>query len=82
MQRSSMGLESIVRMSAVQQCHIEHGEADWRFDRWVRHHFPSLGHGQLQKLMRTGQFRLDGAALGAEDTRVGKGSAPGCKSQG
>ena len=48
------------RMSPVEQRHIEHDEADWRFDRWVRHHFPSLGHGQLQKLMRTGQFRLDG----------------------
>lgn len=68
-----MGLESIVRMSAVQQCHIEHGEADWRFDRWVRHHFPSLGHGQLQKLMRTGQFRLDGKRVqGSERVQPGQ----------
>jgi 23S rRNA pseudouridine955/2504/2580 synthase len=31
-----------------------------RLDRWVRTHFPGLGHGRLQKLLRTGQVRVDG----------------------
>ncbi len=42
-------------------------EAEWRFDRWVRHHFPQLGHGMLQKLLRTGQFRLDGRRVQGGD---------------
>jgi 23S rRNA pseudouridine955/2504/2580 synthase len=35
-------------------------EADLRLDRWFRRHFPELGHGRLQKLLRTGQVRVDG----------------------
>lgn len=31
-----------------------------RLDRWFRRHYPALGHGQLEKLLRTGQVRLDG----------------------
>jgi hypothetical protein len=31
-----------------------------RLDRWFRTRFPNLKHGQLQKLLRTGQIRLDG----------------------
>ncbi len=32
-----------------------------RLDRWFRRHFPELGHGRLEKLLRTGQVRVDGA---------------------
>ncbi|MGY8960119.1 MAG: RluA family pseudouridine synthase [Alphaproteobacteria bacterium] len=35
-------------------------EADLRLDRWFKRHFPDLGHGRLQKLLRTGQIRVDG----------------------
>ena len=35
-------------------------EADLRLDRWFRRHFPKLGHGRLEKLLRTGQVRVDG----------------------
>lgn len=35
-------------------------EEGLRLDRWFRLHYPALGHGQLQKLLRTGQVRLDG----------------------
>ncbi len=31
-----------------------------RLDRWFRRHFPALTHGALQKLLRTGQVRIDG----------------------
>ena len=31
-----------------------------RLDRWFRRHYPSLTHGYVEKLLRTGQVRLDG----------------------
>ena len=30
-----------------------------RLDRWFRQHFPTVTHGYLQKLLRTGQIRVD-----------------------
>jgi 23S rRNA pseudouridine955/2504/2580 synthase len=35
-------------------------EADIRLDRWFKRHFPLLSHGHLEKLLRTGQVRIDG----------------------
>ena len=31
-----------------------------RLDRWFKEHYPGLSFGQLQKLLRTGQVRVDG----------------------
>lgn len=31
-----------------------------RLDRWLKIHFPALPFGQVQKLLRTGQIRIDG----------------------
>jgi 23S rRNA pseudouridine955/2504/2580 synthase len=39
---------------------IKDDEADLRLDRWFRRHFPDLQHGRLEKLLRTGQIRVDG----------------------
>ena len=47
-------------MSAVDQRTVAEDEEGLRLDRWFRRHFPSLGHGRLEKLLRTGQVRLDG----------------------
>src|SRR5512134_1152063 len=47
-------------MSGVQQIEIRDEDADQRLDRWFKRHFPALGHGRLEKLLRTGQVRLDG----------------------
>lgn len=47
-------------MSAVETRLVAPGEADMRLDRWFRVHFPDLTHGHLQKLLRTGQVRVDG----------------------
>ena len=47
-------------MSAVQTIAVEAGEADLRLDRWFRRRFPHLSHGRLEKLLRTGQVRVDG----------------------
>src|SRR5579871_6910759 len=35
-------------------------EEGLRLDRWFRRHFPALGHGPLEKLLRSGQIRVDG----------------------
>lgn len=47
-------------MSGVETRVVAPGEADMRLDRWFRLHFPELAHGRLQKLLRTGQVRVDG----------------------
>lgn len=47
-------------MSAVDQRTVAEEEEGLRLDRWFRRHFPALGHGRLEKLLRTGQVRLDG----------------------
>lgn len=52
-------------MSGVEQKTVAKAEADWRFDRWCKAHFPDLGFSRMQKLLRTGQFRLDGKRLDA-----------------
>ena len=47
-------------MTAVEQRAVAADDADIRLDRWFKRHFPALGHGRLQKLLRTGQVRVDG----------------------
>jgi len=44
---------------------VETGEAELRLDRWFRRHYPQLTHGRLQKLLRTGQVRVDGKRAAA-----------------
>ncbi|HUK10444.1 MAG TPA: RluA family pseudouridine synthase [Stellaceae bacterium] len=43
------------------------GDGDIRLDRWFKRHFPALTHGRLEKLLRTGQVRLDGRRAQASD---------------
>ena len=43
-----------------------------RLDRWFKAHYPGLGFGHLQKLLRSGQVRVDGARA-KSDTRVEPG---------
>ena len=38
-----------------------------RLDRWFKRHYPALGHGLLEKLLRTGQVRLDGKRTKASE---------------
>ena len=44
---------------------VDDDEAGMRLDRWFQRHFPELSHGALQKLLRTGQVRIepDGSVL-------------------
>ncbi|MGE0258904.1 MAG: RluA family pseudouridine synthase, partial [Alphaproteobacteria bacterium] len=38
-----------------------------RLDRWFKRHYPGLRHGSLEKLLRTGQIRVDGKRARAGD---------------
>ena len=59
-------------MSGVQSIEVTSGEDGMRLDRWFKVRFPKLGHGALQKLLRTGQVRLDGGRAKA-NARVSEG---------
>ena len=47
-------------MAPLQNVTVGAGDAGFRLDRWFKAHYPAIGHGQLQKLLRTGQVRVDG----------------------
>ncbi len=62
---------SMEKITGVQHIEINPDEEGMRLDRWFRHHFPDLGQGQLQKLLRKGQIRLDGARVKANGRVLG-----------
>jgi 23S rRNA pseudouridine955/2504/2580 synthase len=45
-----------------------------RLDRWFREHYPELAFGHLQKLLRSGQVRVDGGRA-RTNTRLDSGQA-------
>ena len=47
-------------MSAVETVTVTADETDIRLDRWFHRHYPTVTHGRLEKLLRTGQVRVDG----------------------
>lgn len=59
-------------MNHVQTIPVAPEDAEIRLDRWFKRHFPGLGHGKLEKLLRTGQVRLNGKRAEAGD-RVAPG---------
>ncbi|HEU4986540.1 MAG TPA: RluA family pseudouridine synthase, partial [Rhizobiaceae bacterium] len=59
-------------MAGVEQIPVEAEEAGMRLDRWFKVHYPGLGFGQLQKLLRSGQVRVDGGRA-KSDTRIQPG---------
>ena len=52
-------------MSAGASIAVDAGEGELRLDRWFKRHFPALTHGRLEKLLRTGQIRVDGKRVKA-----------------
>ena len=60
------------RAFQVRQISIRADDAGVRLDRWFRRHFPNLPHGRLEKLLRTGQVRVDGRRASAGQ-RLGEG---------
>ena len=59
-------------MAVVEQKTVDTGEAEMRLDRWFKVHYPGLGFGHLQKLLRSGQIRVDGSRA-KSDTRLQAG---------
>ncbi len=58
--------------SVVETITVRPEDGAGRLDRWFRRHYPALGHGRLEKLLRTGQVRVDG-----KRARAGDPVAPG-----
>ncbi|WP_330169033.1 RluA family pseudouridine synthase [Bartonella grahamii] len=61
-------------MASVEIKKVEADENGMRLDRWFKVHYPGLGFGALQKLLRSGQIRVDGGRVKA-DTRLCMGQA-------
>jgi 23S rRNA pseudouridine955/2504/2580 synthase len=59
-------------MTGVEQRKVEADETGMRLDRWFKVHYPGLGFGPLQKLIRSGQIRVDGGRV-KSDSRVQAG---------
>lgn len=58
--------------TGIQQIAVDADESGMRLDRWFKAHYPGLGFGQLQKLLRSGQIRVDGGRV-KSDTRLNAG---------
>jgi 23S rRNA pseudouridine955/2504/2580 synthase len=52
---------------SIESVTVEKDDDGIRLDRWFKRHYPTLGHGPLEKLLRTGQVRLDGKRAKAGD---------------
>ncbi|MEL6369213.1 MAG: RluA family pseudouridine synthase [Pseudomonadota bacterium] len=50
-------------MTGVQIKAVAPDDDGIRLDRWFKAHFPDLRHGQLEKLLRKGQIRVDGGRV-------------------
>jgi 23S rRNA pseudouridine955/2504/2580 synthase len=59
-------------VTGVETRAVARDEAGMRLDRWFKLHFPGLGFGHLQKLLRSGQVRVDGGRA-ATSTRLAAG---------
>ncbi|MFN3766705.1 MAG: RluA family pseudouridine synthase [Aliihoeflea sp.] len=59
-------------MAGVEQIAVANDESGMRLDRWFKIHYPGLGFGPLQKLLRSGQIRVDGGRV-KSDTRLQPG---------
>jgi len=47
-------------VSGVQKIIVDEADAGARLDRWFKRRFPHIPHGRVEKLLRTGQLRIDG----------------------
>lgn len=59
-------------MRSVETVAVTDDDGVARIDRWLRRRYPHLTQGQVEKLIRTGQVRVDGARVKASD-RVSPG---------
>lgn len=54
-------------MKTVESVVVSEDDGAPRIDRWLRRRYPHLTQGQVEKLLRTGQVRVDGARVKASD---------------
>ena len=54
----------------VETIRVKRDEDGLRVDRWFRIHFPDVGYTYLQKLLRSGQVRVDSKRVQANDRLV------------
>ncbi|MEP0320548.1 RluA family pseudouridine synthase [Bauldia litoralis] len=59
-------------MAKIETRTVDADEAGMRLDRWFNAHYPGLSFGHLQKLIRSGQVRVDGGRV-KTSTRVEPG---------
>ena len=59
-------------MTGIETITVRPEDGAGRLDRWFRRHYPGLSHGHLEKLLRTGQVRVNG-----KRARAGDPVAPG-----
>ena len=52
-------------MSGVEMRVVAEKDDGLRLDRWFRAYYPGLNHGALEKLLRTGQVRVNGGRVKA-----------------
>ncbi len=53
-------------MAGIEIKKVEVDENGMRLDRWFKVHYPGLRFGALQKLLRSGQIRVDGGRVKAD----------------
>jgi 23S rRNA pseudouridine955/2504/2580 synthase len=61
-------------MATLETRTVETDEAGMRLDRWFKSHYPELSFGHLQKLLRSGQIRVDGGRV-KTNARLAAGQA-------
>src|SRR5664279_4659537 len=61
-------------MATLETRTVETDEAGMRLDRWFKSHYPELSFGHLQKLLRSGQIRVDGGRV-KTNARLAPGQA-------
>lgn len=61
-------------MRSVETVEVSEDDGVARIDRWLRRRYPHLTQGQVEKMIRTGQVRVDGARVKASD-RVSPGQS-------
>lgn len=59
-------------MRSVETIEVSEDDGVARIDRWLRRRYPQLTQGQVEKMLRTGQVRVDGARVKSSD-RVSPG---------
>ncbi len=54
-----MSIEPAAGSNPVETIEVQEPDAGMRLDRWFKAHFPEVSYTYLQKLLRTGQVRVD-----------------------